>query len=103
MKITSIACNILSIAHQQDATRYEDTAGLKFPQVAPQSTRTFSGRADTRHLCVYPSGRSTALIRVHTDNGIEGIGEAHTPAAPRVVKWKNSVWVSRLMKMLLPD
>ena len=86
MKITSITCQILSTAHQQGATRYEDTAGLKFPQTAPQSTKTFAGRADTRHLCVYPSDRSTALIRVKTDTGIEGIGEAHAPAAPRVVK-----------------
>lgn len=86
MKITSITCDIISTAHQQGATRYEDTAGLKFPQVAPQSTQTFPGRADMRHLCVYPSERSTALIRVRTDSGIEGIGEAHAPAAPRVVK-----------------
>ncbi len=86
MKITAITCDILSTAHQRGATRYEDTAGLKFSQVAPQSTQIFFGRADTRHLCVYPSGRSTALVRVRTDNGIEGIGEAHAPAAPRVVK-----------------
>ncbi|MYF18698.1 MAG: hypothetical protein F4215_15355, partial [Gemmatimonadetes bacterium] len=67
MKITAITCDILSTARQQGATQYEDTAGLKFPQVAPQSTQIFPGRADTRHLCVYPSGRSPARIRVRTD------------------------------------
>ncbi|MDA0709581.1 MAG: mandelate racemase/muconate lactonizing enzyme family protein [bacterium] len=54
--------------------------------MAPRSAAGFSGRADTRHLCVYPTHRSTALIRVKTDTGLEGIGEAHAPAAPRVVK-----------------
>ena len=86
MKIAAITCDILSTARQRGATRYEDTAGLTFPQAAPQSAPSFPGRADTRHLCVYPAGRSTALIRVRTDSGIEGIGEAHAPVAPRVVK-----------------
>ena len=86
MKITSITCQILSTAQQQGATRYEDTAVLKFPQTTSGSENVFSGRADTRHICVYPSDRSTALIRVQTDTGLEGIGEAHAPAAPRVVQ-----------------
>jgi L-alanine-DL-glutamate epimerase-like enolase superfamily enzyme len=86
MKITSITCQILSKAHPQGLNRYEDTAGLKFPQTSPSTTNAFAGRADTRHLCVYPPDRSTALVRVITDTGLEGIGEAHAPAAPRVVK-----------------
>ena len=84
MKITSITCDVLSTAHLYGVTRYEDTAGLKFPQGT--ASTTFDGRADTRHICVYPSDRSTALIRIQTDTGLEGIGEAHAPAAPRVVK-----------------
>ncbi len=84
MKITAVTCDILSTVQHRGA--YEDAAGLKFPQVAPQTAQIFPGRSDTRHLCVYPPGRSTALIRVQTDSGIEGIGEAHAPVAPRVVK-----------------
>ena len=85
MKIESVTCEILSTGKLEGATRYEDTAGLKFAEVG-ESRTGFGGRADTRHLCVYPSDRMTALVRVRTDSGIEGIGEAHAPAAPRVVK-----------------
>ena len=52
MKIAAITCDILSTARRRGATRYEDTAGLKFPQAAPQSASSFPGHADTRHLCV---------------------------------------------------
>ena len=86
MKITSVRCQILSTARLQGAERYEDTAGLKFPQVVSKDPGRFPGRADIRHLCVYPADRSTVLVRVQTDTGVEGIGEAHAPVAPRLVK-----------------
>ncbi len=86
MKISAVICQVLSTQQHQEATRYEDTAGLRFPQDGLPVVQTFRGRADTRHLCVYPAGRSTALVRVQTDSGLEGVGEAHAPVAPRVVK-----------------
>ena len=85
MKIDSVVCQVLSTARLNGAETYEDTAGLKFPDASGDEGR-FAGRADTRHLCVYPADRFTALVRVRADNGMEGIGEAHAPAAPRVVK-----------------
>ncbi|MEM7028951.1 MAG: mandelate racemase/muconate lactonizing enzyme family protein [Chloroflexota bacterium] len=37
-----------------------------------------------RHLCVYPPGEQTVLVRIETDNGLVGWGEAHAPYAPEV-------------------
>ena len=85
MKIDSVVCQVLTTARLNGAKTYEDTAGLRFPE-APGDEGRFAGRVDTRHLCVYPADRFTALVRVRADNGMEGIGEAHAPAAPRVVK-----------------
>lgn len=86
MKITSVKTQTLSTARLKGVEKYEDTAGLGFPSMPESSSNGFSGRADKRHLCVYPSDRNTVLVRIEADNGLIGIGESHAPVAPRVVK-----------------
>ena len=85
MKITAVKAQILSTARLTGVEKYEDTAGLRFPGTLEISQQDFPGRADKRHLCVYPAARWTALVRVEADNGLVGIGESHAPVAPRVV------------------
>jgi len=85
MNITSVKTQILSTARLAGAEKYEDTAGLRFPETLEMSGQDVPGRADRRHLCVYPTARSTVLVRVEAENGLVGIGESHAPAAPRVV------------------
>ncbi|MFC1712519.1 mandelate racemase/muconate lactonizing enzyme family protein [Candidatus Poribacteria bacterium] len=85
MKITSVKAQILSTARLKGVEKYEDTAGLRFPEMSEIPPHSFSGRADKRHLCVYPSDRNTVLVRVEANNGLVGIGESHAPVAPRVV------------------
>jgi len=85
MKITSIKTQILSTAGLTGAQKYEDTAGLRFPEASGISEAGSPGRDDKRHLCVYPADRFTVLVRVETDNGLMGVGESHAPVAPRVV------------------
>jgi L-alanine-DL-glutamate epimerase-like enolase superfamily enzyme len=85
MKITAVKAQILSTARLKGVEKYEDTAGLSFPEMLESSPHGFSGRADKRHLCVYPSDRNTVLVKIEADNGLIGIGESHAPVAPRVV------------------
>jgi len=85
VKISTVTSQVLSTAREKGIRTYEETARLAFPDTGDR-TRSAAERADRRHLCVYPADRSTVLVRVRTDNGYEGIGEAHAPTAPRVVK-----------------
>ena len=82
MRIIAIEAHVLSTRNQSDKA-YEDTAGLKFP--GEIYSDDVIGCSDQRHLCVYPSDRSTVLVKVVATNGLIGIGEAHAPVAPRVV------------------
>lgn len=82
MRIIAIEAHVLSTRNQSDKA-YEDTAGLKFP--GEIYSDDVIGCSDQRHLCVYPSDRSTVLVKVVAANGLIGIGEAHAPVAPRVV------------------
>jgi len=84
MRITAVQAHVLSTERLADAERYEDTAGLRFPENSPPGEG--AGRTDERHLCVYPTARSTVLVTVETETGLVGIGEAHAPVAPRVVR-----------------
>ena len=82
MKITEIEA--IPIRGVRD---YVTSAGLKTPESesTPPPTRALtSGYASRRHVCAYPRGYQTTLVRVHTDAGISGIGEAHSPLAPQV-------------------
>ena len=84
MRITAIQAHVLSTEKIADAEDYENTAGLRFPDDSPIGGGV--GRTDERHLCVYPTARSTVLVTVEAENGLVGIGEAHAPVAPRVVR-----------------
>jgi len=66
---------------------YVTSAGLKTPEseTIPLKTRALtSGYGSRRHVCAYPRGYQSTLVRVHTDAGISGIGESHSPLAPQV-------------------
>ena len=39
-----------------------------------------------RHLCAYPDQDRTLLVRITTDDGLVGWGEAHSPPVPGVAK-----------------
>ena len=57
---------------------YVASVGLKTPtrQEKPRKPKALtSGYASRRHICAYPRGYQTTLVRVHTDAGISGIGE----------------------------
>jgi L-alanine-DL-glutamate epimerase-like enolase superfamily enzyme len=85
MKITNIE------AFPLRATRdYAKSVGLKTPTparpaVEPPPERALTAGGD-RHICSYPQGVQSLLVRVQTDAGIEGIGESHAPVAPQVTK-----------------
>lgn len=84
MRIAAIEAHVLSTEKLANAEEYESTAGLRFPDDSPIGEGI--GRTDERHLCVYPTARSTVLVTVETENGLVGIGESHAPVAPRVVR-----------------
>lgn len=84
MKIISVEANILFSAKKQ----YTKQQGLDTAQVdesTPRRVLTDHYRAG-RHLCVYPAGEQTVLVRLETDSGLVGWGEAHAPFAPRVTQ-----------------
>ncbi|HIA68468.1 TPA: hypothetical protein EYN98_20985 [Candidatus Poribacteria bacterium] len=83
MRITAIDAHILSTQKVDGTKKYEDAAGLKFPQ--DTASKEVAGRTDQRHLYVYPTDRSTVLVKIEAENGLIGIGEAHAPVAPKVV------------------
>jgi L-alanine-DL-glutamate epimerase-like enolase superfamily enzyme len=85
MKISAIEAMILFSEH-----RYTKQQGL---EVANATTAThgrksvFTDRyAGGRHLCVYPQGEQTVVVRVETDEGLVGWGEAHAPYGPTVTQ-----------------
>jgi L-alanine-DL-glutamate epimerase-like enolase superfamily enzyme len=68
---------------------YEGTAGLRPATVsagrgggAVQALNLNTGR----HLCVYPAQAEVLLVRIVTDDGLAGWGEAHAPPIPRVAQ-----------------
>ena len=95
MKITAIQAFPLRASRD-----YVESTGLQTPKVAGQSDRALGAAqspteilseraltaARTRHICSYPRGVQSLLIKVHTDAGITGIGESHAPVAPHVAK-----------------
>jgi len=95
MKITAIQAFPLRASRD-----YVASTGLQTPKVAGQHSRALGAAqspveipveraltgARTRHICSYPRGVQSLLIRVQTDAGIAGIGESHAPVAPQVAK-----------------
>ena len=67
---------------------YEGSAGLRVATVeASGSSRPRAlARNDGRHLCVYPAQAEVLLVRIVTDDGLVGWGEAHSPPIPRVAQ-----------------
>jgi L-alanine-DL-glutamate epimerase-like enolase superfamily enzyme len=68
---------------------YEGSAGLRAATthagVRGHHPRVLA-RNDGRHLCVYPAQAEVLLVRVVTDDGLVGWGEAHAPPIPRVAQ-----------------
>lgn len=85
MKITAVEAMILFTEH-----RYTKQQGLEVTASAAPSGRAktvFTDRyAGGRHLCVYPQGEQTVVVRVETDAGVVGWGEAHAPYGPSVTQ-----------------
>ena len=78
------------VAAQRD---YEGSAGLR-PATPTAPAAPGSGRPGTRalrlntgrHLCVYPARAEVLLVRIVTEDGLAGWGEAHSPPIPRVAQ-----------------
>ena len=71
---------------------YEGTAGLRAATVSEGSGASKGGGTRAlsintgRHLAVYPAQAEVLLVRVVTDDGLVGWGEAHSPPIPRVAQ-----------------
>lgn len=79
MKITAITALAIKIPRNMSEAR--GTAGSPAPLEAGDSAY----RLATTYQTLYSSKIETALIRVETDNGLIGWGEAQSPVAPEVV------------------
>ena len=72
------------VAAQRD---YEGSAGLRPASPAAARAGTTALNVNTgRHLCVYPAQAEVLLVRIVTDDGLAGWGEAHAPPIPRVAQ-----------------
>ncbi|MFN0124982.1 MAG: mandelate racemase/muconate lactonizing enzyme family protein [Blastocatellia bacterium] len=80
MKITSVTAYAIKIPRDLGAAR--GTAGSPAPLEAGASDYRFAATYQT----IYSSKIETALIKVETDAGITGWGEAQSPVAPEVVR-----------------
>ncbi len=81
LKITAVEALIL---HSDRS--YTQGHGL-IDAVEPLPRRVLTDRyAGGRHLCTYPDGEQTVLVRIETDAGLIGWGEAHAPYAPTVTQ-----------------
>jgi D-galactarolactone cycloisomerase len=85
MKITAVEAMILF-----SERRYTKQQGLEVSAAPSSSSRpktVFTDRyAGGRHLCVYPQGEQTVVVRIETDEGVVGWGEAHAPYGPAVTQ-----------------
>ncbi len=85
MKIIAVEALILF-----SERRYTKQQGLEVavPTEVPNRPKTiFTDRyAGGRHLCVYPPGEQTVVVRIETDEGLVGWGEAHAPYGPTVTQ-----------------
>ncbi|MEM7535363.1 MAG: mandelate racemase/muconate lactonizing enzyme family protein [Chloroflexota bacterium] len=89
MKITSVEALILFSERRYTAKHGIDVNRTSPPEQPPGiiNRRVLTDRyAGGRHLCVYPDGGQTVLVRVETDAGLTGWGEAHAPYAPTVTQ-----------------
>ena len=67
---------------------YVATAGLRTPSGNSADADVGASRAldynDGRHVCVYPAQLETLLVKITSESGVMGWGEAHSPPVPRV-------------------
>jgi L-alanine-DL-glutamate epimerase-like enolase superfamily enzyme len=90
--LLSAGCSAMKIArveafHVAAPGDYQASAGLRVPTVQVEATPPRALDANTgRHLCVYPPRAETLLVRITTDDGYAGWGEAHSPPVPAVSK-----------------
>lgn len=72
------------VAAQRD---YEGSAGLRAALPATARAGTTALNLNTgRHLCIYPAAAEVLLVRITTEDGLSGWGEAHSPPIPRVAQ-----------------
>lgn len=82
MKITRVEA-----FHVAAGGDYQASAGLRAPAVLSGDASARALAVNTgRHLCVYPRRAETLLVRITTDDGYAGWGEAHSPPVPGVSK-----------------
>src|SRR6266536_2482534 len=75
------------VAAQPVTGDYADSAGLRPASVSAGKGATRALTINTgRHLCVYPAQVEALLVRIVTDDGLAGWGEAHAPPIPRVAQ-----------------
>ena len=79
MKITNVSAYALKIPRDQSAA--QGTAGSPAPLQACASDYRFAATYQT----LYSTKIETALIKIETDAGITGWGEAQAPVAPEIV------------------
>lgn len=84
MKICSVEAHVLF----SEKKRYTKQQGLEDNRADESNNRRIltNRYRDGRHLCVYPQGEQTVLVRLETDGGLIGWGEAHAPYAPKVTQ-----------------
>ncbi|HXI16015.1 MAG TPA: mandelate racemase/muconate lactonizing enzyme family protein, partial [Chloroflexota bacterium] len=73
------------VASQRD---YEGSAGLRPATVTRAGAQTHRALSSNtgRHLCIYPAQAEVLLVRIVTEDGLTGWGEAHSPPIPRVAQ-----------------
>src|SRR6266508_330291 len=81
MKIARV--ETFRVAAQRD---YEGSAGLHAATVHDRTGTRALAINTGRHLCVYPAQAEALLVRIVTDDGLAGWGEAHAPPIPRVAQ-----------------
>lgn len=85
MKIVAVEAIILFSEHRYTKQQGLEVSATSAPTQRPKTI--FSDRyAGGRHLCVYPPGEQTCVVRIETDAGIVGWGEAHAPYGPTVTQ-----------------
>ncbi|HEU0165394.1 MAG TPA: mandelate racemase/muconate lactonizing enzyme family protein [Thermomicrobiales bacterium] len=67
---------------------YATDAGLKTPAGVNPAARPVRALAEIGdlHICVYPPQAQTCLVKITTERGTTGWGEAHAPLGPRATK-----------------
>ena len=85
MKITSVEAMILFSERRYTKQQGLEVSAIPTPSNKPKTV--FTDRyAGGRHLCVYPAGEQTVVVRIETDEGLFGWGEAHAPYGPTVTQ-----------------